>query len=208
MTWVLGWPLYHRDAIKIAKKHNLVKDPNADDYYALIQAARLWVADQVGIIPVLGCWVNDMPEIVYAAYVDYGSKPRPPRKLVREEMMSRKQHRLLKRAMPLKDFGWYQHNDPSCVLYKDTVYVDIEDEDEGREDDHDTDSDTATMSDLTSHATNGSDDGAESDTETVTDGAISRADVSPNDSNVSGSVESLSTVFDANCTIVDSEARP
>ncbi|TFY50957.1 hypothetical protein EVJ58_g10812 [Rhodofomes roseus] len=116
MTWVLGWPLYHSDAIKIAKKHNLVKDPNAHNY-ARIQAARLWVAQQVGVIPVLGCWVNDMPQVVYAAYVDYGNKPRPPRKLVREEMMSGKQHRRLKRAMPLKDFGWYQHNDPSCVLY-------------------------------------------------------------------------------------------
>ncbi|KAH9926883.1 uncharacterized protein B0H18DRAFT_1210800 [Fomitopsis serialis] len=132
MTWVFGWPLYNDDALKIAKRRNLVKsDPNAGDDQR-IQATRLWVADQIGIVPVLSCWVDDFPEIVYAAYVDYGDNRYPPPDLIRENMtMSGKNYRRLKKVMPLKDLGWYQYNDPSCELYKEMGDEEGDDSDEG-----------------------------------------------------------------------------
>ena len=118
MTWVLGWPLYVDDALEIANKHQLVKDPQAGDWKR-IQAAYCWVARKAGFVQGLACWVGTMPEIVMAAYVDYGDNPTPPEDedLDREELMSKKQYRRLQNLMPLKDFGWYQHNDPSCTLY-------------------------------------------------------------------------------------------
>lgn len=118
MTWVLGWPFYDDDALKIAKKHNLVKDPDAGTWKR-VQAARSWVFDRAGLIQALSCWVENMPELVVAAYVDYRDSPTPPEddELDREELMSKKQYYRLQKLMPLRDFGWYQHNDPSCTLY-------------------------------------------------------------------------------------------
>ena len=118
MTWVLGWPFYDEDAIAVAKKHNLIKDPEAGSRKH-IHAARSWVADRAGLIRAFSCWVGTMPELVIAAYVEFGDRPTPPEdnELDREELMSKKQYRRLKKLMPLRDFGWYQHNDPHCTLY-------------------------------------------------------------------------------------------
>ena len=118
MTWVLGWPFYEDDAIKIAKKLNLVKDPNADEV-KYIDAGRSWVIDRAGILQRFCCWVGTMPELVISAYVEFGDKPTPPTdaELDRDYLMSKKQYRRLKSLMPLRDFAWYQHDDPSCTLY-------------------------------------------------------------------------------------------
>ncbi|KAH9926880.1 uncharacterized protein B0H18DRAFT_1210797 [Fomitopsis serialis] len=188
MTWVLGWPLYYYDAIEIAKTHNLVKDPNANDV-AYAEAAQEWIADRVGLIPVFSCWVDDLPQLVYAAYVDYGDSPNPPAELNLEEKMTDKQYRRLKGAMPLKDFGWYQHNDPSGVLYEETVY--------------DSDGDSGEDSDGDSDA--GSEGTARSDNETVTDGVVLKSDMFSEDSSSSETAQSLLTEFDAHCTVVDSQ---
>ena len=88
-----------------------------------IEAAQTWVADCAGLVEAFACWVGTMPELVIAAYVDYGDCPTPPEddELDREELMSKKQYHRLKKLMPLRDFGWYQHNDPHCTLY--SVYT-------------------------------------------------------------------------------------
>ncbi|KAH9839763.1 uncharacterized protein C8Q71DRAFT_744148, partial [Rhodofomes roseus] len=189
MTWVLGWPLYRKDSLEIAKKHNLVKDPKAGDDRR-IQTARMWIADQVGIINAYSCWVDDKPEFVYAAYVEFGDKREPPAKVPRANMITDKQYTRLKRAMPLKNFGWYQHNDPSCELYRSPVPEYDNDEDDsdensngsgGESSDEDSDGDN----DESSNA--GPDDeermdtakksaGDDSDNETVTDGVVSAVD--------------------------------
>ncbi|KAH9914432.1 uncharacterized protein B0H18DRAFT_135970 [Fomitopsis serialis] len=207
MTWVFGWPLYDDDAIKIAKEHNLVKNPNANDAQR-VQAARLWVADHIGGVPVLCCWVDNMPEVVYAAYIDYGNNRYPPIELVHEDTISRKQYRRLKRAMPLRDLGWYQHDDPSCELYEETVYEDVDDSDEESDEGSDTDGDedsgeggdneVASM-----NIASVDEDTAESDNETVTDGAVSKSDLLPEGFSPSEAVQSLPTDFDARCTITE-----
>ncbi|KAH9926890.1 uncharacterized protein B0H18DRAFT_954502 [Fomitopsis serialis] len=206
MTWVFGWPLYNDDALIIAKTHNLVKsDPNARDDRR-IQAAHQWVLDQIGIVPVLSCWVNDVPEVVYAVYVDYGDNRYPPTDLIRENMtMTGKQYRRLKKAMPLKDFGWYQHNDPSCELYGELVDKDEDDSDEGSDEGSDTDGDGEDDVDDTSMNTaNDEEDAAGSDNETVTDGVVSRLDSpSESDSCPSRVTHSLPTYFDTRCTITE-----
>jgi len=178
MTWVFGWPLYNDDALNIAKTRNLVKDPNAGDDQR-IQAARLWVADQIGIVPVLSCWVKDFPEIVYAVYVEYGDNRYPPPDLIRENMtMTDKHYRRLKKVMPLKDLGWYQYNDPSCELYK-------EEEEEGSDDGSDTDSDGDSDNvegdddDAPMSTVADDEDTAGSDDETVTDDAVPKLDLLP-----------------------------
>ncbi|KAH9839762.1 uncharacterized protein C8Q71DRAFT_744144 [Rhodofomes roseus] len=175
MTWVLGWPLYEEDALGIAKKHNLA--PQASDARR-IQAAEMWVADQVGIIRALGCWVHDRLELVYAAYIDYGDNRYPPTKLARSELLTQKQFRRLKQAMPLKNFGWYQHNDPSSTLYEITIYEydDVEGEEEDSEEGSDTSDDESSDEDSGDEqpmdAADDSDggDATESNNETVTDG--------------------------------------
>jgi len=206
MTWVLGWPLYDDDAIEIAKQHHLVKDPNAPEY-RYIEAAQQWVAAQVGVIPTLSCWVDDLPELVYAAYVDYGNNRYPPTKLASNEIMTRKQHRRLARAMPLRDFGWYQYGDPSGVLYEKTSHDSDEDSDEGSDEGSDEDSDEdggedASMNN-TSDEEDSEEDSVESDTETVTDGVVSKLDLLPEDSGTSGAAKSLPADFDAYCTIAE-----
>lgn len=67
-----------------------------------------------------------MPELVIAAYVEYADSPTPPNEaeLDREELISKKQYRRLQKLVPLRDFGWYQHNDGSCTLYSETT-VDV-----------------------------------------------------------------------------------
>ncbi|KAH9839764.1 uncharacterized protein C8Q71DRAFT_744149 [Rhodofomes roseus] len=195
MTWVLGWPLYEEDALEIAKKHNLA--PKTSDARR-IQAAVMWVANQVGIIRALACWVHDRPESVFVAYVDYGDNRYPPTKLARSELLTQKQFRCLKQAMPLKNFGWYQHNDPSSTLYGEIrLYAslsnathcsylseittheyddDVEEEEEDSEEDSDTSDDESSDEDSgdeqSMDAANDSDggDATESDNETVTDG--------------------------------------
>ena len=118
MTWVLGWPFYDDDAIELAKKHNLVKDSNATPIQ-YVNAARSWVLDRAGVLQVFGCWVGTQLELVLAAYVEFDDKPTPPTReeLDRDYLMSAKQYRRLKSFMPLRDFAWYQHDDPSCTLY-------------------------------------------------------------------------------------------
>ncbi|KAH9926884.1 uncharacterized protein B0H18DRAFT_1210801 [Fomitopsis serialis] len=186
MTWVLGWPLYYYDAIDIAKTHNLVKDPNADDV-AYAEAAQEWIADRAGLIPVFSCWVDDLPQLVYAAYVDYGDSPNPPAELSLEDKMTGKQYRRLKRAMPLKDFGWYQHNDPSGVLYE-------YDSDEYNGEDGDEDIDTA------------SEGTARSDNEAVTNGVVLQSDMLSEDSSSSETAQSLLTEFDAHCAVAEPQS--
>ena len=41
--------------------------------------------------------------------------------LDREDLMSEKQFRRIKQLMPLRDFGWYQRNNPSCTLYSEPL---------------------------------------------------------------------------------------
>ncbi|EPT00623.1 hypothetical protein FOMPIDRAFT_160741 [Fomitopsis schrenkii] len=134
MTWVLGWPFYDDDAIKIAKKLNLVKDPNAEEV-KYIDAARSWIIEQANILQGFSCWVGTMPELVISAYVEFGDKPTPPTdaELDRDYLMSKKKYRRLKSLMPLRDFAWYQHVDPSCTYYKTTEWVYDDDEEEGEE---------------------------------------------------------------------------
>ncbi|KAH9926894.1 uncharacterized protein B0H18DRAFT_1210808 [Fomitopsis serialis] len=205
MTWVLGWPLYDDDAIEIAKQRHLVKVPNAGDYQ-YIQAARLWVADQVGMIPILTCWVNSLPELVYAAYVDYGDNRYPPTKLVSKEIMTREQHRRLGRAMPLRDLGWYQYEDPSGVLYEKTRHESDEDSDEdndeGSDEGSDDDSDGDASMNNTGDEEDCGEDSVESDYETVTDGAGSKLDLLPEESGTCEAAKSLPNDFNACCTIV------
>ncbi|KAH9926882.1 uncharacterized protein B0H18DRAFT_1118644 [Fomitopsis serialis] len=207
MTWVLGWPLYDDDALKIDKQHNLVKDPNPGNAQR-IQAARLWVADQIGVVPVLACLVNDEMEIVYAMYVDYGDNRYPPTELVPEETtMTNKQYRRIKRVMPLRDFGWYQYNDPTCVKYKEIFYEEIDDSDEDSDGRGDTSSDEGgadgedNNKDASMKFARDNEDAAGSDTETVTNGVVSKMDLLPDDSGTSEAAKSLSTNFDACCTI-------
>ncbi|KAH9926885.1 uncharacterized protein B0H18DRAFT_1004330 [Fomitopsis serialis] len=202
MTWVLGWPLYDDDAIEIAKQHHLVKDPNAPEY-RYIETAREWIADQVGIIPTLSCWVDSFPELVYAAYVAYGDNRYPPTKLVSKEIISRKQHRRLGRAMPLRDFGWYQYDDPSGVLYEKTRHESDEDSDEDNDEDSDEGSDEGDDEDgdrdvsmnNTSDEEDREEDSVESDNETVTDGAVSKLDFLPEDSGSFEAAKSLPKDF-------------
>jgi len=203
MTWVFGWPLYNDDALKIAKSRNLVKDPNTGDDRR-IQAAHQWVVDQIGIVPVLSCWVNDIPEVVYAVYVDYGDNRYPPTDLIRENMtMTGKQYRRLKKAMPLKDFGWYQHNDPSYELYKEVVYEEVDDSDEGSDTDGDGEDgdDDASM-----NIAIDDEDTAGSDNETVTDGVVLKLDSPSEDSCLSEATPSLPTDFDTRCTITEPQS--
>ncbi|KZT64385.1 hypothetical protein DAEQUDRAFT_613031 [Daedalea quercina L-15889] len=112
MTWVYGWPLYDRDAIKIAKKHDLVQRPDADDY-DYIEAAQLWVGRNAGSPRALCCWVGEDTNLVFAAYVDYRDRAYPPQKVFVDEMMSEKQARRLARCMPLRDQDWYRYCDGS-----------------------------------------------------------------------------------------------
>ncbi|KAH9839760.1 uncharacterized protein C8Q71DRAFT_744136 [Rhodofomes roseus] len=206
MTWVLGWPLYKEDALEIAKKHNLA--PKLSDARR-IQAAVMWIADQVGIMRAFACWVHDRPESVIVAYVDYGDNRYPPTKLARSELLTQKQFRCLKQAMPLKNFGWYQHNDPSSTLYEITTYEydEEEEEEEDSEEDSDTSDDESSDEDSgdeqSMDAANDSDggDATESDNETVTDGSVSFAGAP-----ITDAAESLPRDFDEACRIV--EAHP
>ncbi|EPT00630.1 hypothetical protein FOMPIDRAFT_88111 [Fomitopsis schrenkii] len=136
MTWVLGWPFYYDDAIELAKNHNLVKDPNAGEM-KYVNAALSWVLKRAGIMQGFGCWVGTMPEFVLAAYVEFGDNPTPPTEaeVDRDYLMSKKQYRRLKSLMPLRDFAWYQHDDPSCRLYTTTEWVYDDEEEEGEETD-------------------------------------------------------------------------
>ncbi|KAH9839752.1 uncharacterized protein C8Q71DRAFT_846366 [Rhodofomes roseus] len=205
MTWVLGWPLRNEDAIEIAKKHNLVKNPKADEH-RLAQAAKIWVGDQVGIINAMACWVNDMPELVFAAYVEFGDRSDPPAKVSPANMISDKQFNRLKRAMPLKNFGWYQHNDPYSKLYRNSDNDEDEDSDgsggESSDEDGDSDESSNEGSDGEERMDTAKDSaGDDSDNETVTDGVVSAVD-----SVVDEGAQSLSREFHEGCHIDESLA--
>ncbi|TFY61822.1 hypothetical protein EVJ58_g4269 [Rhodofomes roseus] len=206
MTWVLGWPLLDEDAIEIAKKHNLIKNAKADEH-RLAQAAKIWVGDQVGIINAMACWVDDMPELVFAAYVEFGDRSDPPANVPRANMISDKQFNRLKRAMPLKNFGWYQHNDPYSKLYR-TEHNSDEDGDgsDGESSDEDSDGDSDESSKKGSDGEERMDmakdsAGDDSDNETVTDGVVS-----PVDSAILEGAQSLPREFNEGCRIDESFA--
>ncbi|KAH9839761.1 uncharacterized protein C8Q71DRAFT_721603 [Rhodofomes roseus] len=201
MTWVLGWPLYNEDALEIAKKHNLA--PRASDARR-ISAAKTWVVEQVGVIRALSCWVQDMPELVYAVYVDHGDNRYPPSKLVREQLiLPGKQYRRLKQAMPLKNFGWTHE----CVSETTVDEYDSEEDEENSNDDDGSDDDSNDGShggsddeEWTTAASNADgEDATESDSETVTDGVV--PDAGPA---IPEATESLPREF--GCRIV--ETRP
>ncbi|TFY51948.1 hypothetical protein EVJ58_g10286 [Rhodofomes roseus] len=206
MTWVLGWPLYDEDAIDIAKKHNLVKNPQADEY-RLAQAAKTWVGDQVGVINAMACWVDDLPELVFAAYVEFGDERYPPAKVPRAKMISDKQYTRLKRAMPLKNFGWYQYHDPYSKLYRNSDNDEDEDSDgSGGESSDDSDGDSDESSNEGSDGEERMDTakdsaGDDSDNETVTDGVVFAVD-----SAVSKAADSLPQDFNEGCRIDEPHA--
>ncbi|KAH9839799.1 uncharacterized protein C8Q71DRAFT_855107 [Rhodofomes roseus] len=56
-----------------------------------------------------------------------------PANVPRTDMITNKQFNHLRRAMPFKNFGWYQHSDPSCKLNRDRV-CDDSGENDGDED--------------------------------------------------------------------------
>ncbi|EPT00628.1 hypothetical protein FOMPIDRAFT_1023616 [Fomitopsis schrenkii] len=189
MTWVLGWPLYDDDAIEIAKKLNLVKDPNAGEA-KYIDAARSWIIDRAKVIQLFSCWVGrlgSMPQLVISAYVEFGDKPTPPTdaELDRDYLMSKKQYRHLKSLMPLRDFAWYQHVDSSCRLYTTTEWVYDDEEEEGEEadegnDDSKYEGDTETEEEEEVVEDDGAsdwedEDDGDSDVETVRAGARKRS---------------------------------
>ncbi|KAH9926893.1 uncharacterized protein B0H18DRAFT_1210807 [Fomitopsis serialis] len=165
MTWVFGWPLYDDDALKIAKTRNLVKDPNAGNYRR-IEVAQLWVADQVGIVPALSCRVNDVPEIVFAIYVDYGDNRYPPTDIILENMTmsdNLKQYRRLKKEMVDEEID---NSDEGSAEGSDTSNDGNSDR---GEDDNDNTSTSSDDEDTLARAC---------DNETVTDGVVSRSDLS------------------------------
>ncbi|KZT65011.1 hypothetical protein DAEQUDRAFT_731862 [Daedalea quercina L-15889] len=225
MTWVYGWPLYHRDAIKIAKKHNLVKRPDADDY-DYIEAAQLWVGRNAGSPRALCCWVGEDTNLVFAAYVDYRERAHPPQKVFIDEMMSEKQARRLARCMPLRDQGWYRYCDGSWVpwlgeLWEETdmnpedrltsdddsedeeTDGDSDDIDEGDEDDVDEGSDEGSGED----SNEGHDEDTDRDDATVTDGRVHPLNVAPEECATPVSSKSLATDFGTHCTIAEPRPR-
>ncbi|KZT64386.1 hypothetical protein DAEQUDRAFT_769739 [Daedalea quercina L-15889] len=224
MTWVYGWPLYDRDAIKIAKKHNLVQRPDTDEYDC-IKAAQLWIGCNAGSPRALCCWVGDDPTLVFAAYVDYRDRAYPPQKVFDDEMMSEKEARRLARCMPLRDRDWYRHCDGSWTprlgeLWEETdtnpkddltCDDDSEDEetegdsdgiDEGDEDEGDEDEGEGSDEGSGEDSDEGHDEDPDSDA-TVTDdlGAALEECTTPVYS------KSLAADFDLHCSITESTPR-
>ncbi|KZT64380.1 hypothetical protein DAEQUDRAFT_769734 [Daedalea quercina L-15889] len=229
MTWVYGWPLYNRDAVKIAKKHNLVKDLNPGTL-RLIEAAHLWVSKKAGFPLMLCCWVGEDTELVYAAYVDYRERAYPPQKILPE------------------DPGWYRHSDGSWspwggelwsetdrnpkdnlnsgIWIKDILAAVADDDDEevgsGEEDSEEGDDDESDE-DTDEESTEGSDDATGSDEDsdvTVTDGVhrifegpqslfwTNYASTSTSPSTIFLFDSSLTSLVEARRSMVPDEYRP
>ncbi|KZT64384.1 hypothetical protein DAEQUDRAFT_732690 [Daedalea quercina L-15889] len=182
MTWIYGWPLYDKDALEIARKNRLVKDPNAGSD-RLIDSTHSWIQTKAGAPLGFCCWVGDTTEFVYAACVDYRDRPHPPRKVHREELMSEKNVYRLARCMPLKDGGWYRHCDGSWCPWlgerwpKDEVEDDSDDEESEESSDEGSDEEDDQGSDC-EESDNSSEDGSDEDTDsddvTVMDGHCQR----------------------------------
>lgn len=77
MTWVFGWPLEIKWAIKYAKKRRLCPE-GVDNVKRLYHAAGHDITRRLGVppedVPVLACWDGDEPKAVYALNVDRKAK--------------------------------------------------------------------------------------------------------------------------------------
>ncbi|KZT64381.1 hypothetical protein DAEQUDRAFT_815006 [Daedalea quercina L-15889] len=210
MTWIYGWPLYDQDAVEIARRNGLVKDPSAGRS-RLVEAAQLWVQSKARFPRMLCCWVGDTTELVYAAYVDYRDREHPPRKVIREGLMSKKEAYRLARYMPLKDGGWYRHCDGSWCPWlgerwpKDEDGDDSDDEESGESSDEGSDEEDDQGSDCgesNSSSEDGSNEDTDSDNVTVIDGYCQRFQASAEEHTDLVADMLLAKDFDEYCSMV------